>query len=98
MDKEQAIKFAKEYKSVVSQSLPLKAMYLYGSYSKGNYTADSDIDIAVVVDELKENYFNDTPLLWKLRRKVNLLIEPILLQEDDSNPLYHDITSSGILI
>lgn len=33
---------------MVSEHLPLKALYLYGSYSKGNYTEESDIDIAVV--------------------------------------------------
>lgn len=49
MDKEQAINLAKRYKEMVAEKLPLKALYLYGSYSKGNYRADSDIDIAVIV-------------------------------------------------
>ena len=50
MDKEQAIVLAKRYKEMVAERLPLKALYLYGSYSKGNYREDSDIDIAVVVE------------------------------------------------
>ena len=37
MDKEQAINLAKRYKEMVAEKLPLKALYLYGSYSKGNY-------------------------------------------------------------
>lgn len=78
--------------------MPLKALYLYGSYSKGNYREDSDIDIAVVVDSLSDNYFDDTPLLWKLRRRISNLIEPVLLTEDMDNPLYRDITKTGILI
>ena len=41
MDKEQAINLAKRYKEMVAEKLPLKALYLYGSYSKGNYRADS---------------------------------------------------------
>ncbi|RHJ79564.1 nucleotidyltransferase domain-containing protein [Parabacteroides sp. AM08-6] len=98
MDKEQAIVLAKKYKEMVASSLPLKALYLYGSYSKGNYREDSDIDIAVVVEHLNENYFEDTPILWKLRRKVSNLIEPVLLTEDTNNPLYLDITKTGILI
>ena len=88
MDKEQAIALAKKYKEVVGERLPLKAMYLYGSYSKGTHTEDSDIDIAVVVDKLSDDFFEDTPLLWKLRRKISTLIEPVLLTEDDSDPLY----------
>lgn len=98
MDKGQAIELAKKYKAMVAERLPLKALYLYGSYSKGNYREDSDIDIAVVVDSLSDNYFDDTPLLWKLRRRISNLIEPVLLIEDMDNPLYRDITKTGILI
>lgn len=45
---------------MVAEKLPLKAPYLYGSYSKGNQREDSDIDIAVIVEHLNENYFEDT--------------------------------------
>lgn len=98
MDKEQAIELAQRYKTAVAERLPLKALYLYGSFSKGTYTADSDIDIAVVVERLDDDYFVDTPLLWKLRRKISNLIEPVLLTEDRNNPLYSDIIKTGILI
>lgn len=98
MDKGQAIILAKEYKKLVSAKMPLVAVYLYGSYCKGNHTEDSDIDIAVIVNELKDDYFADTPLLWKLRRKVSNLIEPVLLKVDSDDPLYHDVVSTGILI
>lgn len=98
MDKEQAIKLAQEYKKVLQEKMPVKALYLYGSYSKGNYTEESDIDIAVVVDKLSDNYFDDTPLLWKLKRKISNLIEPVLLTEDKNNPLYADILKTGILV
>ncbi len=98
MDKRQAIEIAKKYKDMVAEHLPLKALYLFGSYSKGGYTEESDIDIAVIVSHRSENYFEDTPLLWKLGRKVNYLIEPVLLTEDNNNPLYSDIIKTGILI
>lgn len=98
MDKEQAIGLARKYKKKLSEHMSLKAVYLYGSYSKGTYTADSDIDIAVVVESLCDNYFDDTPLLWKIRRKVSNLIEPVLLTEDNANPLYVDIAKTGILV
>lgn len=98
MDKEQAIRLAQRYKVAVAERLPIKALYLYGSYSKGNYTEESDIDIAVVVEHLSDDYFEDTPLLWKLKRKISNLIEPILLTEDINNPLYADILKTGIRI
>lgn len=98
MDKEQAINLARRFKEAVAEKLPLKALYLYGSYSKGTFTAESDIDIAVVVDRLSDDYFADTPILWSVKRKISNLIEPVLLTEDISNPLYSDILKTGILI
>ena len=98
MDKKQAIILAQKYKELVAEKLPVKALYLYGSYSKGDYRKDSDIDIAVIVERLADDYFEDTPLLWKLNRKVSNLIEPVLLTEDMNNPLYRDVTQTGILI
>ena len=98
MDKNQAIEIAKKYKSVVAEHLPVKALYLFGSYSRGNHTEDGDIDIAVIVSHRSDNYFEDTPLLWRLGRKINYLIEPVLLTEDTDNPLYADILKTGILI
>ena len=74
IDKEKAIQIAKKYKDLVAEHLSLKALYLYGSYSKGNPTEGSDIDIAVVVERMSGNYFEDTPLLWKLKRKISNII------------------------
>ncbi|MBM6962223.1 nucleotidyltransferase domain-containing protein [Bacteroides caecigallinarum] len=98
MDKEQAIGIAKRYKKLVAEKLPVKALYIYGSYSKVTYNENSDSDIAVVVDKLSDKYFDDTPVLWKLRRKISNLIEPILLIEDNNNPLYCDRMKTGTLI
>ena len=98
MDKEQAIELARRYKRLIMDFLPVKALYIYGSYSKGTFHENSDIDIAVIVDHLNDDYFNDTPLWWRLRRKVSNLIEPVLLKEDGRDPLYYDILKSGILI
>jgi len=96
MNKWQAIKLVQRYKAAVAERLPLKALYLCGSYSKGYHTEDSDI--AVVVEHMSDDYFEDTPLLWKLKRKISNLIEPVLLTEDINNPLYADIVKTGIQI
>ena len=41
----------------------IKAAYIFGSYSKGNFSENSDIDIAVIVRKIKGNY------LWFSARK-----------------------------
>lgn len=98
MDKKQAIELARQYKMRLAEHIPIKALYLYGSYSTGNFKEDSDIDIAVVVDNLSDDYFSDTPILWRVRRMVSNLIEPILLTPDTKNPLYTDILATGLAI
>ena len=35
---------------------------------------------------MSDDYFEDTPLLWKQKRKISNLIEPVLLTEDTNNP------------
>ena len=41
---------------------------------------------AFVVERMSDDYFEGTPLLWKLKRKISNLIEPVLLTEDTNNP------------
>ena len=99
MDKNEAIILAKRYKELVSQHLQIKALYLYGSYSKGTQNPDSDIDIAVIVDHIEGDYFDYLASLWKLRRKINSIIEPVLLtEEDQTTPLYAEILKIGQII
>lgn len=98
MDKRQAIKIAVEYKKEVSKVLDFSAIYLYGSYSKGTARADSDIDIAVIVPHLNDNWFLTVKKLWRAGRAVNSLIEPVLIEEDEPSPLYDEVTRWGIAI
>lgn len=49
-------------------------------------------------EPLNDDYFEDTPLLWKLGRKFSYLIEPVLLSENENDPLYADVIKTGILI
>lgn len=99
MDKNEAIELAKAYKKLVCQHLDVKDTILYGSYSKGTQTEDSDIDIAVVVDEIDGNYFDYAPLLWKLKRQISNLIEPILIsRKDDKLGFLNEIKQYGISV
>ena len=99
MDKSEAIELAKTYKQLVSRHFDVKDTILFGSYSKGTQTEESDIDIAVIVDEIKGNYFDYAPLLWKLKRQVSNLIEPVLIcRKDDKLNFLAEIKQSGISV
>ena len=99
MDKEQAIELGKRYKILVSKHFDVKDAILYGSYSKGTQKEDSDIDIAIVVDDISGDYFDYVPLLWKIKRQVSNAIEPILICENkDKSGFLKEIRKVGIFL
>ena len=44
---------------------------LYGSYAKGTNDENSDIDIAVIVDEVEGSFLEQEARLYKIRRNIN---------------------------
>ncbi|HAA65156.1 MAG TPA: nucleotidyltransferase domain-containing protein [Thermoanaerobacter sp.] len=49
IDRKTVEKIAREYAGLVKKEMNIEKAYLYGSYAKGNYTSESDIDIAVIM-------------------------------------------------
>jgi len=99
MDKKQAVIMARRYLLLVKNYFDVEKMYIYGSYAKGNYKQDSDIDIAVVIKSTDKDFFSTNPILWKLRREVDDRIEPILIErENDQSGFLSEIKSEGIEI
>ncbi len=54
-------------KSVLLFSDKVEKIILFGSQSRGDSTAESDVDILVVVDELTEEISDLKKLMWKLK-------------------------------
>ncbi len=99
MDKNEAILKVKQYKLLLDNYFKIEKVYLFGSYAKNNYREDSDIDVAIVVNNLEGDFFTTNPILWKLRRQVDDRIEPILLDsEQDNNNFLLEIEKYGIEI
>lgn len=99
MDKESVIGLAKRFSEIVRQSMPVKQIVLYGSYVKDEENPDSDIDIAVIVESLDEDFIKAQTKLFKLRRSIDLRIEPILIeQSNNKSGFLEEILESGIEI
>ena len=98
MGKNEVIDIVRKYKQEVLSILGPASVYLYGSYSKGYAREDSDIDVAVVVPEVKDDFLKTSSLLWSLTWGVNTLIEPVLIDARYPSPLYSDILQTGMLI
>lgn len=99
MDQEKVLSLAKEYAAAVREVVDASAVFLYGSHAKGTATEDSDIDIAVVVKELPGDYLDTLSALWRLTRRVDQNIEPVLLTpDDDSSGFLHTVKKTGIIV
>jgi len=93
MDKRDALDVAVKYANAINSKYDSVRIILFGSYAKGNYNEDSDIDIAVVLKDYSS--MNDIQLeLMRLRRTIDSRIEPHPFRERDfdiTNPIVYEI-------
>jgi len=73
------INIVKEYTDLVRDTLDVNMVVLYGSAVRGENKEYSDIDIAVIVDDLNGDYLELSTKLVELVYKVDIRIEPTLL-------------------
>ena len=101
MDKIQAPKVAVEYAIYLRKTNPnIKKIYLFGSYAKGIASDNSDIDLAIIFENLSDTFDMQVELM-KMRRKFDTRIEPHPFNEADFNenyPLANEILINGIEI
>ena len=101
MDKERARKLVEEYSKLVIQNMIVSKIILYGSYARGDYRKDSDIDVAVVVprSSISNDILEDMAKLFKLRRNISTDIEPVLLiDEEDASGFLQSILEYGDVV
>ncbi len=97
MDRTDALNIAREFAAVIKANYDCKQIFLFGSYAKGTYHEESDIDIAVILKEF-ENPIDIQLELMRLRRKIDSRIEPHPFRERDfniTNPVAYEILEHG---
>ena len=101
MDKEKARKLVEEYAKLVISNMVVNKIILYGSYARGDFRKDSDIDVAVVVprSSISDDILKDMAKLYKLTVDVSTDIEPVLLiDEEDPSGFLESISEYGEVI
>ncbi len=90
------------YIKLLSQNkIPLKSVFLYGSYAKGKNNDFSDIDLALVSDIFEGNRILDRSKIRKITLSVSADLEVIPFNPADfnlDNPLAREIIETGIRI
>ena len=78
------------------------AIILFGSYAKGTEHKDSDIDIAVITDDIKTDIFDEEVKLMILRKGIDYRIEPHIITvsdyENDETPFVVEVKNTGIKV
>ena len=63
----------KEFSKKLKKELPVKEVYLYGSFAEGNFHQGSDIDL-IVIGDFKERFFER---IGKILELTDLPVEPL---------------------
>ena|ERR1017187_5784458 len=88
--------------SVINQNIGLTKAYLFGSYAKNNNNDSSDIDIALILDNINDDELFDAQVrLLILASRFDNRIEPHIISYQDfksDNPFVNEILKTGIEI
>jgi predicted nucleotidyltransferase len=102
MDKKSAINCARTYAKKVKDDLSFNRIYLFGSFVNDTATEDSDIDVAIIVDDFDKegsqfDWLATSSRLWRLTEGVSFDIEPILLDiNHDTSGFASKIIKTGV--
>jgi uncharacterized protein len=99
MDKAEALRISRSYIEKVKVSdLNLSQAWLFGSYAIGNQTENSDIDIAIVLNDKGSHTFDAEIKLMLIRTGEETIIEPHAFTLDEFDviePMVYQITHFG---
>jgi uncharacterized protein len=102
MDKKDAIKLSVDYLDrLKSSDIKFSEAWLFGSFAKGNQHENSDIDIAIVLDDSISHTFATEVQLMILRKGEETRIEPHPFSKDEFSPnfpIVKQIIDHGIRI
>lgn len=99
LTRDEALRIVRDYKRVIRPRFKTEPkVYMYGSYSKGYPKPESDIDVAIIVPHVDDDWLEISTDLWLDVDKVNVLIEPVLLEENQHSPLYDDVMRTGVAV
>ena len=102
MDK-RIVKILNDYVKKVSEQTPgFVTAYLFGSYARNKHKPESDIDIALIIDNMGDDEKFDLQVQFMLlAAQVDSRIEPHPFSNEDfysNNPFVSEIKKTGIEI
>ena len=94
------------YRSVYGDNLV--KILMYGSYARGDFNADSDVDVAAIVKGERQNLQNDLKKIWDISSNLELeyetIVSPTVIPFDEYEqyrediPYYRNIEQEGVIV
>ena len=98
--------FVEKVKQILGENL--KTIILYGSYARGDYKKNSDIDIMILTDLKNDKIIECRNKIWdcayELEYENNIVISPLIKNIDyfyswvDVKPFYMNIIKEGVVL
>ncbi len=90
----------KTLKDKLKSKLDVEKIIIFGSYAKGNFTQDSDIDVCIIANNIQNN-FAATMKAASTAALVDVRIEPVVFSKEDylyyaQFGLLREIKSTGV--
>lgn len=83
---------------LIQEKYNIKNAYIFGSYANGNFHQYSDIDLAIVLDNVNDIFETQVKFLNLRRNEYETMIEPHPFIENEfnySNPFANEILKTG---
>ncbi len=97
---------ARSYRTTYGDNLT--RIILYGSYARGDYRDDSDIDIVAIVKGSRKKLQDELEEVWDVSHDLSLeygiIVSPTVIPQDEFEkcknviPYYRNIEKEGILV
>lgn len=104
MVKKSVVNIVRRYRKVLEDcGVPVAQIFLFGSYVRGDYRKDSDIDVCVVSPMFQDNPLIDKRKIAGLGLQLDTRIHsfPVSLRKfkrDKLSPLLHEIRKNSLQI
>ena len=70
------------------ENIIVKKVFLFGSYARGTQSEESDIDLAIVIEDSGKEQENKKISPWKYAARVDTRLAPIALWESEMDKDY----------
>ena len=70
------------------ENIIVKKVFLFGSYARGTQREDSDIDLAIVIENSRAEHKDKKISFWKYAARVDARLAPIALWESELKKNY----------